>query len=81
MDELSKWQEDLAAAKVRRKQKDEGMSFSEALETTGAEMATKFGWAKAAGHQKKADSTARDTKLARKEGLDTVAGIGVKTST
>lgn len=73
--------EELAAAKIRRKQQAEGMSFSDALESTGSEMASKFGWAKAAGHQKKADSTARDTKLARKEGLDTVAGIGVKTST
>lgn len=73
--------EELAAAKIRRKQNDEGMSFAEALETTGTELAAKFGWAKAPGRQAKADTAARDMKLARKEELDPVAGIGVKTST
>ncbi len=72
--------EGLAAAKIRRKQEDDGMSFSEALESTGAELATKFAW-KTPGHPPKADTTVREAKLAKKEALDPIAGIGVKTST
>jgi colicin import membrane protein len=72
--------EELAAAKIRRKQSEEGLSFADALEATGSELATKFGWQKP-GHPAKADTTARDKKLAAKAALDPVVGTGAKTST
>jgi hypothetical protein len=72
--------ETLAAAKIQRKQTEEGLSFADALEQTGSELATKFGWQKA-GHQAKTDTTARDKKLAAKAALDTIESAGAKTST
>lgn len=72
--------EALGAMKIKSK-RDEGMSFVEALESTGAELATKLGWKKSATPVAKTNPTTRDEKLANKEALDPVKGIGVKSTT
>lgn len=72
--------EALAAMKIRAK-REEGLSFVDALEATGQEFATKFGWKKTGHQAPKADSTTRDEKLKRKEALDVIESANVKSST
>lgn len=73
--------EALGATKINRKMSDEGMSFTEALDSVSTEFATKFGWQPEGRPKESATTTARDAKLERKAGIDNVHAINTKTTT
>lgn len=73
--------EALGATKINRKMSDEGMSFTEALDSVSTEFATKFGWQPEGRPKESATTTARDAKLERKAGIDNVRAINTKTTT
>lgn len=71
--------EALGAMKITAKQK-EGLSFTDALELTGKELAEKFGWKKAGHQEPVASPTTREAKLAKKAALDPVESANVRAS-
>lgn len=72
--------EALGAAKIQRRMQDDGLSFTEALQSVSTEFANKFGWQPAGRPQATLSTTARDVKLERKAGIDNLPAVNVKSS-
>lgn len=73
--------EALAAAEIQHKMNDEGLSFTDALQSVSTEFATEFKWDTPGRPAATASTTARDAKLERKAGIDNVRAINTKTTT
>ena len=71
----------LAASKIKRLREEDGLSFTEALDQVGGELASKFGWKAQKGVKATTETTTRDHKMAHKKALDHVEAANVKSTT